>query len=66
MSIDLSAPVDVYSDWVDACDAVANDAATGDDAVRPRGSARRAEQDDSDQEPEELDKSGAMSEDELI
>ena len=24
---DLSAPVDVYSDWIDACDAVAKDAA---------------------------------------
>ena len=26
-SLDLSAAVDVYSDWVDACDAVAKDAA---------------------------------------
>ena len=25
---DLSAPVDVYSDWIDACDAVAKDAVT--------------------------------------
>jgi transcription elongation factor Elf1 len=27
--IDLSAPVDVYSDWVDACDEVAKQAAEG-------------------------------------
>lgn len=27
MYLDLSAAVDVYSDWVDACDAVAKDAA---------------------------------------
>lgn len=29
MHLDLSAAVDVYSDWVDACDAVAKDAAHG-------------------------------------
>ena len=29
MFSDLSAAVDVYSDWIDACDAVAKDAATG-------------------------------------
>lgn len=40
--LDLSAAVDVYSDWVDACDAVAKDTASkfdGDDdipAVHPR------------------------------
>ena len=28
ISSDLSAAVDVYSDWVDACDAVAKDTAT--------------------------------------
>lgn len=43
MNIDLSAAVDVYSDWVDACDNVAKDLADedrGDDAneMRPRGS----------------------------
>lgn len=27
--IDLSAPVDVYADWIDACDAVAKEAAAG-------------------------------------
>ena len=27
LSIDLSAAVDVYADWIDACDAVAQDAA---------------------------------------
>lgn len=26
---DLSAPVDVYADWIDACDAVAKEAAAG-------------------------------------
>lgn len=37
--LDLSAAVDVYSDWVDACDAVAKDTATkyedNDPRVRP-------------------------------
>lgn len=35
--LDLSAAVDVYSDWVDACDAVAKDTANkydGDDDIR--------------------------------
>jgi len=34
----LSAPVDVYSDWIDACDAVAKDAVTSnevDDGMNP-------------------------------
>ncbi|KAJ5968379.1 Transcription elongation factor 1 [Penicillium viridicatum] len=31
----LSAPVDVYSDWVDACDAVAKDTANQYDAPNP-------------------------------
>lgn len=31
MFSDLSAGVDVYSDWIDACDAVAKDAADPDD-----------------------------------
>jgi transcription elongation factor Elf1 len=29
IATDLSAAVDVYSDWIDACDAVAKDAAGG-------------------------------------
>ena len=29
--LDLSAAVDVYADWIDACDAVAKDAARKDD-----------------------------------
>ena len=36
---DLSQPVDVYSDWVDACDAVAKEAAAG--ATRPATSNAR-------------------------
>jgi transcription elongation factor Elf1 len=28
-AVDLSAPVDVYADWIDACDAVAKEAAAG-------------------------------------
>jgi transcription elongation factor Elf1 len=38
--LDLSASVDVYSDWVDACDAVAKDTADQFDAPntsQPRG-----------------------------
>lgn len=33
---DLSAAVDVYSDWVDACDAVAKDTATKFEESNPR------------------------------
>ena len=36
---DLSAPVDVYSDWVDACDAVAKEAAAG--STRPATNTSR-------------------------
>ncbi|RMJ23195.1 Transcription elongation factor [Aspergillus sp. HF37] len=39
----LSAAVDVYSDWVDACDAVAKDTANRDGGGGPRG-ARIQEQ----------------------
>lgn len=55
---DLSAAVDVYSDWVDACDAVASkqsELRADGEADRPqarpsagRGGARRAESDDVD------------------
>ncbi|KAJ5363247.1 hypothetical protein N7541_004091 [Penicillium brevicompactum] len=41
----LSAPVDVYSDWVDACDAVAKDTADqydGPSTNQPRGSVKQA------------------------
>lgn len=37
MQLDLSAAVDVYSDWVDACDAVAKDAAHGHEERDARG-----------------------------
>ncbi|KAJ6179152.1 hypothetical protein N7519_009613 [Penicillium mononematosum] len=37
----LSAPVDVYSDWVDACDAVAKDTANQYDAPNPSQSGQR-------------------------
>ena len=37
---DLSAAVDVYSDWVDACDAVAKDAANRHDEHSARGLRR--------------------------
>lgn len=33
MNTDLSAPVDVYYDWVDACDTVAQNGGGGADAV---------------------------------
>ncbi len=56
--LDLSAPVDVYSDWVDACDAVAKEggaAGGGDFAPRAQapgrpsvGRARDEEEDDDD------------------
>ncbi|KAI9646945.1 hypothetical protein NHQ30_004945 [Ciborinia camelliae] len=37
----LSAGVDVYADWVDACDAVARDASPAGDAAPERAPARR-------------------------
>ncbi|PSK56602.1 hypothetical protein B9Z65_6226 [Elsinoe australis] len=33
----LSAPIDVYSDWIDACDAVAKEAAAGTSRPAPAG-----------------------------
>ncbi|KAJ4353799.1 uncharacterized protein N0V89_005529 [Didymosphaeria variabile] len=47
----LSAPVDVYSDWVDACDAVAKEAAAANTATqRPaaRGGRSRVEEETED------------------
>jgi transcription elongation factor Elf1 len=38
-SLDLSAPVDVYSDWIDACDAVAKE--TGSSSNAPPTSSVR-------------------------
>ena len=39
----LSAPVDVYSDWIDACDAVAIEAAAGGRAAPARAEEREEE-----------------------
>jgi transcription elongation factor Elf1 len=36
LHIDLSAPVDVYSDWVDACDTVAKSTANQDEDDEPK------------------------------
>ncbi|KAL5433678.1 hypothetical protein PMIN07_012414 [Paraphaeosphaeria minitans] len=50
-STDLSAPVDVYSDWVDACDAVAKEAAAANTSIsRPvnRGGRSRVEEETED------------------
>ncbi len=49
-ALDLSAPVDVYSEWVDACDAVAKETRAV-EASRPKQAAnpsRRAERDEGD------------------
>ena len=40
--IDLSASVDVYADWVDACDAVAKEGDDGGDLAPERAPARRS------------------------
>jgi transcription elongation factor Elf1 len=58
LRVDLSAAVDVYSDWVDACDAVAKEDVeerAGDfapsrtpTAGRPSGGRARDEEDDED------------------
>lgn len=42
LHIDLSAPVDVYSDWVDACDAVAKSTANQYEGDEPRAGPSRA------------------------
>lgn len=47
-SSDLSAAVDVYSEWVDACDAVAKEGGIGDDLAPARqmgGSGRGIDRD---------------------
>ncbi|CAI6333328.1 unnamed protein product [Periconia digitata] len=55
----LSAPVDVYADWVDACDAVAKEAAAGASTERSsnRGARARPAEDDFI-EQDELDAEG--------
>ncbi|PNS15423.1 hypothetical protein CAC42_682 [Sphaceloma murrayae] len=40
----LSAPIDVYSDWIDACDAVAKEAAAGTARPAPAGGRQGASQ----------------------
>jgi transcription elongation factor Elf1 len=60
---DLSAAVDVYSDWVDACDDVAKRAAAdggggeyqGGSSQRVGGGARREVASDEEGDPEEMD-----------
>lgn len=61
--LDLSAAVDVYSDWVDACDDVAKRAALegggdnygGGASQRASGGARREIASDEEGDPEEMD-----------
>lgn len=49
-SLDLSAPVDVYSEWVDACDAVAkeNKAAEASRPRQPAQASRKLSRDEDD------------------
>ena len=59
----LSAPVDVYADWIDACDAVAKDAAsgkatTGRSSNRIGAPARAQDEDDGFIEQDDLDAEG--------
>ncbi|KAH8725214.1 transcription elongation factor Elf1 like-domain-containing protein [Phaeosphaeriaceae sp. PMI808] len=60
----LSAPVDVYADWIDACDAVAKEAAqgraaTGRSSNRMGGMPRvQADEDDGFIEQDDLDAEG--------
>ncbi|KAF2026656.1 Elf1-domain-containing protein [Setomelanomma holmii] len=64
----LSAPVDVYADWIDACDAVAKEAAagkatTGRSANRMGGMpSTRTEDDDGFIEQDDLDAEGEYAE----
>ena len=62
---DLSAAVDVYSDWVDACDAVAKDAADGNDEDWQQGMASRTAHGDSDLEPNNFVEQGTLSDDDV-
>ena len=50
---DLSAPVDVYSEWVDACDAVAKENKAA-EASRPRQSAQPARKSSRDEDDDDL------------
>ncbi|EEH39439.2 transcription elongation factor 1 [Paracoccidioides lutzii Pb01] len=62
-TLDLSAAVDVYSDWIDACDAVAKHAAGNDMETTTRGATdgspgpvrRGADRDELDQAEAGLD-----------
>lgn len=52
-SPDLSAPVDVYSEWVDACDAVAKENKAA-EASRPRPSAQAARKQSREEDDDDL------------
>jgi transcription elongation factor Elf1 len=65
----LSAPVDVYADWIDACDAVAKEAAAGKAALgkstnRTGGMTRTTldEDDDGFVEQDDVDAEGEYAE----
>lgn len=63
----LSAPVDVYADWIDACDAVAKEAAAGKANLgrsTNRTGARTALEDDDDGfvEQDDVDAEGEYAE----
>ena len=65
--VDLSAPVDVYADWVDACDAVAKDAAASNTALqksinRTGGMPRAADNEDDFVVQDEVDAEGDYDE----
>ena len=62
-TLDLSAAVDVYSDWIDACDAVAKEAAGKDDATQsyadyPSGGDRRRDSELDDRHMVEIGEDG--------
>jgi len=55
---DLSAAVDVYADWIDACDSVAKEAAgdhtsgAGVERARPQVAGRRRDEEEEEEEPD--------------
>ncbi|KAL2266524.1 hypothetical protein VTJ83DRAFT_5876 [Remersonia thermophila] len=65
----LSAPIDVYSEWVDAADAVAAEAREGESSYRSKSSFRRTERpsqriDEDDEDDARYEGEGIVGDDE--
>ena len=65
LTADLSAAVDVYSDWVDACDAVAGDSPDGNDDTWTPPRAGRIAEEDQGRKVEDLELNRGVSDDDV-